>query len=186
MSIMIAVRKDLVEQIELLEWRKIPEGKEGEIAQAYTRMMVCNIVMDESITHIGRSHVIMNVHLHHKTANHYFGKDKLDWHFKNIAAHIKDHNVTVLMGDFSTALPLVVPTLRTLGVEIDLGAWFPWRALVGTAMHDSCALFLSQHAKRIHGARDAWTPRRLRPRRDFTQTKPTVAGAPEDGFDLRP
>ena len=49
--------------------------------QAYTRLMVCEITLKENVGNVGKTQVIMNVQLHHKTANHYFGKDKLDWQF---------------------------------------------------------------------------------------------------------
>ena len=45
------------------------------------------------------------------------------------------------MGDFNVSLFLVVPSLRSRGVVIDLAAWYPWKAPDGTPNADSCGIF---------------------------------------------
>ena len=35
----------------------------------------------------------------------------------------------------------VIPELRRRGVQIDLGAWYPWKSLEGEPMTDSCGIF---------------------------------------------
>jgi hypothetical protein len=146
-SLMIAVRRSLAKLFTCHLWQKLVDGQylrksTSRPMQAYTRLMVCEITLKENAGNVGKTQVIMNVQLHHKTANHYFGKEKLDEHFENMASLIREHNVTVLMGDFSTALTLVVPTLRTFGIEIDLGAWFPWKeSMDGAPMMDSTGIF---------------------------------------------
>ena len=35
----------------------------------------------------------------------------------------------------------VVPELRSRGLMIDLGAWYPWKFLEGEPMSDSCGIF---------------------------------------------
>ena len=49
--------------------------------------------------------------------------------------------VQVLMGDFNMSLFRVVPELRSRGLMIDLGAWYPWKSLEGQPMSDSCGIF---------------------------------------------
>ena len=45
------------------------------------------------------------------------------------------------MGDFNMSLFKVIPELRSGGVDIDLGAWYPWKSLKGEPMTDSCGIF---------------------------------------------
>ena len=75
-SVMIAVRKDMTEQFECLWWEKIFDGEyeqDGRVRHAFTRIMICRIRFDEDVGRFGgKEHVVMNVHLHFKTANHDF------------------------------------------------------------------------------------------------------------------
>ena len=45
------------------------------------------------------------------------------------------------MGDFNMSLFRVIPELRSRGVKIDLGAWYPWKSLEGEPMSDSQGIF---------------------------------------------
>ena len=77
-SLMIAARHDLTDEFSCLAWKKMNDGEyrrphSQQRCRAYTRMMVCEIKLRCSVGHLGRKQVIMNVHLHHKTANQIFG-----------------------------------------------------------------------------------------------------------------
>ena len=41
------------------------------------------------------------------------------------------------MGDFNMSLFRAIPEIRSRGVQIDLGAWYPWKCLVGVPVSDS-------------------------------------------------
>ena len=45
------------------------------------------------------------------------------------------------MGDFTMSLFKVIPELRHRGVDIVLGAWYPWKSLKGEPMTGSCGIF---------------------------------------------
>jgi hypothetical protein len=151
-SLMIAVRRELVQEFKCLAWKKMIDGhyrgkrkrQDGTYQkfQAYTRMMVCEITLNHTVGHIGKTQVIMNVHLHHKTANEMFGKKKLEERFETMFNLINEHKVTVLMGDFNMSLTLVIPKLREKGIDIDIGAWFPWKGMLdGAPYMDSTGIF---------------------------------------------
>jgi hypothetical protein len=46
-----------------------------------------------------------------------------------------------MMGDFNMSFFKVIDQLRSRGLEIDLAAWYPWKAASGTTMADSCGIF---------------------------------------------
>ena len=144
-SLMMAVRKEHVQEFELLAWRQLVDkeylSKAGEPLAHHTRMMVCKIVLDARVGHIGTDQIVMNVHIHHKTANGRNGKETLTKNLNTMFRLIKDHNVTVLMGDFNMALPYIVRAARTIGLTIDLAAWFPWKGFDGSPYMDSTGIF---------------------------------------------
>jgi hypothetical protein len=45
------------------------------------------------------------------------------------------------LGDFNMSFFKVIDQLRSRGLEIDLAAWYPWKAASGTTMADSCGIF---------------------------------------------
>ena len=102
--------------------------------------MICRIRFDEDVGRIGgKEHVVMNVHLHFKTANHDF-EGKLEERLNSIRQLIVRHNVNVLMGDFNMACAAIIPELRKRGLVVDLGAWFPWKSSEGWPMMDTTAI----------------------------------------------
>ena len=83
----------------------------------------------------------MVVHMHKYLAKNKWPRKLVDfwsWLLRKIC-HLK---VQVLMGDFNMPLFRVVPELRSRGLMIDLGAWYPWKSLEGEHMSDSCGIFL--------------------------------------------
>ena len=146
-SIMIAVRKDHVEEFECVEWRKTLDGhwknknRQGSPKCAFTRMMVCRIRINGYVGYPGHTHFVMNVHLNELTTAGFFGYRRLAYQFDVMSALITAHSVTVLMGDFGRACLVVKRELRQRGHEIDLAAWFPWKSLDGDPMMDSTAIF---------------------------------------------
>ena len=145
-SLMIAARHDLTDEFSCLAWKKMNDGEyrrphSQQRCRAYTRMMVCEIKLRCSVGHLGRKQVIMNVHLHHKTANQVFGTKKLEEAFETMANLIHEHGVNVLMGDFNMALTVVTSRLAERNVKAELGAWFPWKSLDGRPMMDSTGIF---------------------------------------------
>jgi hypothetical protein len=90
---------------------------------------------------LGREHVAMVVHMHNELANLVLKQHRLDKFWNWIWKKIETFNVQVLMGDFNMSLFMVIPELRSRGVKIDLGAWYPWKSLEGEPMTDSCGIF---------------------------------------------
>ena len=91
------------------------------------------------------STVVANVFLNHMTAK------KLFWAFCiELAEAIDCYDVRILCGDFSTKLFRVVPTLRDLGITIDLAAVYPsYCPFVGVKC-ETCAIFLIGGVQDLH------------------------------------
>ena len=78
--------------------------------------------------------------MHNGLANEKWPLKLLDfWNWLQLKTN--DFRVQVLMGDFNMSLFRVIPELRSRGVKIDLGAWYPWKSLAGEPMTDSCGIF---------------------------------------------
>ena len=75
----------------------------------------------------------MVLHVHNHLAN---GKwpQTLEHFWGWLVEKLRTYDVEVLMGDFNMSLFKVIPELRSRGVVVDLGAWFPWKSFAGTAM----------------------------------------------------
>ena len=83
----------------------------------------------------------MVVHMHNELANLVLKQHRLNKFWNWLSKKIETFNVQVLMGDFNMSLFMVIPELRSRGVKIDLGAWYPWKSLEGEPMTDSCGIF---------------------------------------------
>ena len=100
--------------------------------------------MKNQVGYMGKTLVVMCVHLHFMVANKSkrFRKSNDDfgpW----LAEQIKQHEVHVLMGDFNMSLFKVVPELRSRGVPAAVAAWHPWRTKdTQQPMADSCGSFM--------------------------------------------
>ena len=79
--------------------------------------------------------------MHNELANLVLKQHRLDKFWNWLSKKIETFNVQVLMGDFNMSLFMVIPELRSRGVKIDLGAWYPWKSLEGEPMTDSCGIF---------------------------------------------
>ena len=109
--------------------------------QAYSRCIIAKITLPHKVGFLGREHVAMVVHMHNELANLVLKQPRLDKFWDWLAEKIETFDVQVLMGDFNMSLFLVIPELRSRGVKIDLGAWYPWKSLAGEPMTDSCGIF---------------------------------------------
>ena len=88
--------------------------------------MVGKVVLDQGIGHFGQEIRIMAVHMHTVLANSTWPamlKGFWDW----CHGFCVEHEVDVLMGDFSMSFFRVIPELRSRGATIDLAAWYPWK-----------------------------------------------------------
>ena len=79
--------------------------------------------------------------MHNELANRVLKQHRLDEFWKWLSKKIVEFHVQVLMGDFNMSLFMVIPELRSRGVKIDLGAWYPWKSLEGEPMSDSQGIF---------------------------------------------
>ena len=79
--------------------------------------------------------------MHNELANLVLKQHRLTKFWDWLSQQIENYNVQVLMGDFNMSLFMVIPELRSRGVKIDLGAWYPWKSLEGEPMADSCGIF---------------------------------------------
>ena len=144
-SVLIGVRERTGSALELLDWERRFEGKykrkggNGD-ADAYSRCLVAKVHTDVNVNLLGTSHIVMVIHVHNLLANNKWPQ-RLKKFWEWLMEKLQKHNVKVLMGDFNMALFQVIPELRSRGATVDLGAWFPWKSLEGTAMSDSCGIF---------------------------------------------
>jgi len=150
-SILIGLRKQVGNTLDLLNWERRFEGtyavRSGGTgsgprrANAYSRSMVVNVTTDQGVGFLGTEHRIMLVHMHNHLANARFGAKKLQAFWTWLWHKCSQLQVQVLMGDFNMCLFKVIPELRSRGAVIDLAAWYPWKSLDGAPMSDSCGIF---------------------------------------------
>ena len=145
-SNMLAIREE-TGTLTFLYWDRREVGqykvKNNHTAIAYSRTLVCQADLELNVGFFGRKMVIAVVHLHNKVANHDTGFRKEQHAFwPRLKQTLLEWNVDVLMGDFNMSLWKVVPELRNLGLDIALVAWYPWKSRDGSAMCDSCGIFL--------------------------------------------
>ena len=146
-SNLLAVRTNTAASMTLVKWERRYEGnyrlKSGSNANAYSRLLVCDIELRHNVGFFGKHMVVAVVHLHNKVANHDKGfreQQKKFWPL--LRAYIAQYQIDILMGDFNMSLFKVVPELRNGGVKVEMIAWYPWKATGGQAMADSCGMFL--------------------------------------------
>ena len=144
-SVLVAVRNEMGNRLELLDWERRREGGfkspsgNGRV-DAYSRCLIARVHLGINVGFLGKTHVVMVVHMNNVLANNRWpGKLKGFWDW--LASKVTEHHVRVLMGDFNMSLFRVIPELRSRGVNIDLGAWFPWKTPLGQPMSDSCGMF---------------------------------------------
>ena len=145
-SNLLAVRKNVGRQPELLLWDRVFEGeyktKKGR-ANAYSRFLICKVNLTTNVGFFGEAMVIMVVHLHFKVAHHDKGLRKNQLAFwGKLVELIRRYDVCVVMGDLNMSLFKVVPELRSRGLQVDLAAWYPWKSTTGQCMADSCGIWL--------------------------------------------
>ena len=145
-SNMLAVRKNVAHQPELLFWERRFEGEYSagkRKARAYSRFLVCRLTLLRNVGFFGKQMVVAVIHMHNRVANNDKGFRKNQTTFwPGLRNMIADHKIDVLMGDFNMSLFKVVPELRSRGIRIELIAWYPWKSKDGNAMADSCGIFL--------------------------------------------
>jgi hypothetical protein len=148
-SVLIAVRDQAGCAIQMLNCEIYDAGKmkrrastnNRERGQSYSRCIIAKITLPHKVGFLGREHVAMVVHMHNELANLVLKQQRLNKFWNWLSKRIKTFNVQVLMGDFNMSLFMVIPELRSRGVKIDLGAWYPWKSLEGEPMTDSCGIF---------------------------------------------
>ena len=94
----------------------------------YSRSIIAKVTLPHNVGFLGKTHVVMVVHMHPDLANNKWPRKLLEF-WKWLWTKICDFKVQVLMGDFNMSLFRVVPELRERGVMIDMGAWYPWKSL---------------------------------------------------------
>ena len=150
-TIMIVVRSNMAKSIKRLHFEKLVAGvkpakyvKEENIKAeklCYSRCMVAEISLDQSVGGFGREIRVMAVHMHNELANGQKWKIAYKQFWARCYDLCKTHNVDVLMGDFNMSLFRVIPEFRSRGVTIDLAAWYPCTSLAGVPCSDSCGIF---------------------------------------------
>ena len=143
-SVMIAARKDHVEELQCLACRIFDDGEyteDGKTMSAVSRIMVCKIVLKGTMGDVIKNQTVMNVHMHKQTASLAQGEPTLRRNLNEMFKLITKLNVKVLMGDFNASLTSIVPMARHRGLDIDLAAWFPWKSVDGAPMMDTTAIF---------------------------------------------
>ena len=145
-SPMLAVRVTTATKLENIFWQRKDEGeyrnKQKNLSHAYSRMLIGKITFATNVGYMGKEVTVMVVHIHHLVANNIktFKMAHANvWNWLNDA--ILKYKVDVMMGDFNMSFFKVTDQLRSRGLEIDLAAWYPWKADSGTTMADSCGIF---------------------------------------------
>ena len=126
-SNLLAVRKNMAEEITLLEWERRSEGEyrvgTGKTGHAYSRYLTCEIKFRSNVGFFGTSMVVSVIHLHNKVANHDKGFRKQQIRFwPDLVKKLTKFGVDVLMGDFNMSLFKIVPEVRSRGLRIELTA----------------------------------------------------------------
>lgn len=159
-SLLIAARKSIVQAMRLCLFRLRADGtfkakkKKGGGSSnrkvATTRILIvschmrffkfplCEDIDQEEL-------VVVNVHLHYMTAKKEVsnGAEALSKFWDELAAYLVEFRGRILAGDFNMALWLVIPELRLRGLQVNLAAWYPWRAPFETTTRiDSTAIFI--------------------------------------------
>ncbi len=126
-------------------------------AMGYTRCLFAHSYSDKCVGRFGKEQIVMVVHMNNNTANPTSGRadgTKLGKWRDHLQALIGQHQVDILMCDMNMCLLAEIPELRGRGVVIEVGAYFPWKALPskskkgkqllrgGGAMCDSCAIIV--------------------------------------------
>ena len=186
-SVLVAVRKEMGNRLELLDWERRREGEfksrsgNGR-AEAYSRCLIARVHLDINVGFLGKTHVVMVVHMHNVLANNKW-PTQLQEFWGWLASKVTQHGVRVLMGDFNMSLFRVIPELRSRGVNIDLGAWFPWKTPLGQPMSDSCGMFFINMPGEYTLAK-GMEDLHAEPGGILHKAAPAVAGAEvDDGFD---
>ena len=186
-SVLVVVRNEMGNRLELLDWERRREGRykrrsgNGR-AEAYSRCLIARVHLDINVGFLGKTHVVMVVHMHNVLANNTWPK-KLQEFWDWLASKVTQHGVRVLMGDFNMSLFRVIPELRSRGVNIDLGAWFPWKTPLGQPMSDSCGMFFINMPGEYTLAK-GMEDLHAEPGGILHKAAPAVAGAEvDDGFD---
>ena len=178
-SVLLGVRANTGRRVELLHWDRLAHGKYRK-KTAYSRVLHSRIITDQNIGCVGKSHTVMVIHVHRHLANNVWPtklKQFWDWLAERLLT------CDVLMGDFNMAFFMVVPEIRSRGVTIDLGAWFPWKAPDGRACADSCGIFFVNRPGIFHlktGLADLHADDKT----GFFWEQPAVAGGSDEPFDI--
>ena len=148
-SILLGIRKHSG-SLKLLDFTRTLDGTyrsgNSNDRKAFTRAMIVEFSTHNHVQFLGHKHVAMVVHLHFQTAKNMPGfstaKSRFfDW----MRAAIRKYDVKIVMGDFNMALFQVVPELRKVpDLDVDLGAFFPWKTFDGDPACDSCGIFTVQ------------------------------------------
>ena len=185
-SVLVALRNETGNRLDLLDWERRRAGRyrrrNGGHAEAYSRSLIARVQLDINVGFLGKSHVVMVVHMHNVLANNKW-PTKLQEFWGWLALKVTRHGVRVLMGDFNMSLFRVIPELRSRGVNIDLGAWFPWKTPLGQPMSDSCGMFFINMPGEYTLAK-GMEDLHAEPGGILHKAAPAVAGAEvDDGFD---
>ena len=126
----IAARASVATEVQLLEWRKIPDGqyknKNKQWRPAESRILVARVVWKKPM-HGEAATVVATVHMHRLTAKKAKGFGKAHHDFWVHLTHLlKAYNPAVLTGDFNMSLCQVVPVLRQCKIPANLLSWFAW------------------------------------------------------------
>ena len=157
-SVLIAARKSLVQAVCLRLFRFREDGtykakkKTGDGARkmARSRILIVSCRMRffrfplEEDT-LEEELVVVSVHLHHMTAKKEVqnGAVSLVKFWDELAAYIVEFRGRILAGDFNMALWQVIPELRMRGLQVNVAAWYPFKAPYETTTRiDSTAIFI--------------------------------------------
>ena len=149
----IAARACVATEVQLVEWRKIPDGKytgsPGKWENAYSRILVARIIWRRPMNGQAAT-VVATVHMHRNTAKRAKSFARANDAFWNhLRAVLSAHAPVVLTGDFNMSLFQVVPKLRQWNYPAELISWFAW------VQSDHVALPTVQEADEEDGAAPA-------------------------------
>ena len=143
-SVLIGARTEIAHTIKQLYWERRYDGDyrvgRGKKRAAYSRILIAGVELDKNVGFLGKNHNVLCMHMNNVLANGRW-KKKLDKFWDWLSEKVKTFDVKVMMGDFNMSLFQVISELRSRGVEIDLGAWYPWKSPRGDPMSDSCGIF---------------------------------------------
>ena len=113
----------------------------GVRRESRSKILVAKIELARPVAFFRKALIVMGLHWHNMCAKRAsgFSKPHVDF-LVYLYKKIVELEVDVLCADANMGMLALVSTLRSRGVCVDVGAWFPWQLATGERAMDSCTI----------------------------------------------